>query len=193
MTPDKEQQAGKTASKDLRPRQSKKSSTSSDSDSRQGDAIAQLMEMMAPLLEFHRSARDVEEDDVELIWDIRVISGPSGKKFAHLHGGSSLSRALSDSMRAELPAALEREVVDKIARPLVSLAQEAIKKVTVQRATAGQLSDRAIDADVEYEFDQEGLDDDDDDDDDEGMREARRAQAAEDVSVRVVGSKSRRG
>jgi hypothetical protein len=84
---------------------------------------AALAELFAPLLEFHRKAPGKSLDDVRLHWDVRMVRGES-EFFARSSGVADLPGLLGEKMKANSPAVIQQEVLDKIATPLMAACQK---------------------------------------------------------------------
>jgi hypothetical protein len=115
------------------PKLSKKSSTPDAS------ALSDLLRMLQPLVEFHKEVEDAGGDDLRIFWDVRVIRGASDICMTS-SGSSSLPGALSVKLRPNAATAIQQEVVEKIAIPLVGKMQALVESGaldTAARATKG--------------------------------------------------------
>lgn len=90
-----------------------------------------MQEALKPLVEFHQAQDAATSDDLRLYWDVRLVRGPS-EVFLSASGQSTLNGALSGSARNTLATQLQDEIMDKIARPLVSRAQDMVGKAALQ-------------------------------------------------------------
>jgi hypothetical protein len=97
-------------------------------------ALGDLLKMLQPLVEFHREVEDAGGDDLRIFWDVRVIRGASDICMTS-SGSSSLPGALSDKLRPNAASAIQQEVVDKIAIPLVGKMQALVESGALDTAT----------------------------------------------------------
>lgn len=92
--------------------------------------LQSLLEALQPAIahvneqaEFHRALEGASQFDARILWDVRVIRGVS-TPVAHLKGSSHLPGAFSDKMRHNAAAALQQEIIDKVAMPMTGRIME---------------------------------------------------------------------
>jgi len=101
--------------------------------------IKAIADLMAPTIKFHEASRGASQDDIRIYWDVRIVRGES-EHFTQTTGSSSFPGALSQNMKANAPAMIQQEVVDKIASPLVAKMQEECQRQNAARMLARQES-----------------------------------------------------
>lgn len=85
-----------------------------------------LMQMLQPLVEFHKAVSDADDNDLRMFWDVRVVRG-SGEIFITSSGSSSFPDALGPKQIAGAALMIQQEVHDKIAAPLVGKMQAIVE------------------------------------------------------------------
>jgi len=95
----------------------------------------------APVEAFHKAAAAASVDDVRIYWDVRIVRGKD-RHFASSEGVSTLPGALSSKMKANGPAMIQQEVVDKIALPLMAAFQAEGERQNAGRM--GRLADSSL-------------------------------------------------
>ena len=81
-------------------------------------AIQDAIESLLPLAEFHKAVGGATADDLRMHWDVRVLRGQDSP-FAQVSGTSTLPRILARKRLALAPSAIQEEVSEKIAKPLL--------------------------------------------------------------------------
>jgi len=71
-------------------------------------------------------------DDIRVFWDVRIVRGRD-EHFAATTGSSSLPGALSSKLKANAPAMIQQEIVDKVAAPLVAAMQNEAERQNKER------------------------------------------------------------
>ena len=87
------------------------------------DFLKSLMAAMAPVVDFHKTVENASDDDLRVFWDVRLVQGKD-TPFTTMSGHSSFPGILSGSSLGQLPAAMSREIVEKIAVPLAARLQD---------------------------------------------------------------------
>ena len=90
-------------------------------------AMQEILEQLQPLIAFHKKCESAREDDLQMFWDLRIVQGED-KLLARIQGTSSMPLALAPNMLALAPSMIQQEVIDKIARPLVSAMQSKVEE-----------------------------------------------------------------
>jgi hypothetical protein len=108
------------------------------------DLLSKLLAAMGPVVDFHKTVEAASENDLRMYWDIRLVQGKD-TPFTSMSGHSSFPGTLAGSSLGQLPAAMSREIVEKIAVPLAARLQDmtnakaletVMKNVPVKDATA---------------------------------------------------------
>lgn len=81
-----------------------------------------LLQMFAPLLDFHKAAESANADDVRMHWDVRLVRGKS-EFLCKVEGSSTLPGLVSANNLQHAPHTITTEVFEKIAKPLADLLQ----------------------------------------------------------------------
>jgi hypothetical protein len=97
-------------------------------------ALSGLLRAMGPIIEFHKAVEDADDNDLRMFWDIRILRG-SGETFITSTGSSSFPDALGPKQRANAAIAIQQEVHEKIAVPLVGKMQAAVEIGALESAT----------------------------------------------------------
>lgn len=97
-------------------------------------ATESMQQLLQPLIDFHTESADAADDDLKMFWDVRLVRG-SGRPFLNTSGVTTITAALSGSAARMLTSVLQDEVFEKIARPLVSKAQDMIGPIELDRLT----------------------------------------------------------
>lgn len=120
-----------------------KKQTSQQSSTNENQLLDSLLKALAPVVEFHKSVEGAKDTDLRLFWDVRVIKGADTPMY-EFNGSSSLTGALSPRQLPLLTDAVQREVSDKIATPLVSRMQQLIDELNSEflRINANKLTER---------------------------------------------------
>lgn len=130
----------------------KKSATSDTADSITSadiKTIKAIAGLLAPTIKFHEASEDASQDDLRMYWDVRIVRG-SAEHFAQTTGSSTFPGALSKKLKANAPAMIQQEVVDKIANPLVAKMQEegerqnAARMLAMQESNSSQVTAGAV-------------------------------------------------
>jgi hypothetical protein len=99
-------------------------STTSSTDSA---ALAQVMALLGPLVDFHKKVGAAGPEDLRIYWDVRVIRGED-EPFMSTSGNSTLPGCLSEKQQANASTIIQQEVHDKIAVPLVGRIQKFVEE-----------------------------------------------------------------
>ena len=84
--------------------------------------FSEVLNLLKPLTDFHRSLEDATQNDLRLYWDVRIVRGED-TPFCRVQGTSSQPAILAYNMMSEAPERIEDEVMGKIVKPLVSAMQ----------------------------------------------------------------------
>lgn len=84
---------------------------------------ARLLDRERPLIDFHSGVVGVNDSDIRIYWDIRIVRG-TDQPFTQVTGTSSMPGMLSDKMRPHAQAQIQQEVADKMAGPLIAAFME---------------------------------------------------------------------
>lgn len=91
---------------------SKKSSTPSK------DPMSILSEMLAPLIDFHKTAEESADSDLRIFWDVRIVRGKD-THFMHTTGSTTLPGILANGLSVNTaPIVVHQEIEDKVAKPI---------------------------------------------------------------------------
>ena len=96
------------------------------------DAMAAVLKLLAPLIEFHTATEDSDED-IRIFWDVRVIRGASAQ-LAHVSGSSSMPGLLGVKLMAESTSMIISEIDQKVARPLAAKFQDLVTQIAQSEA-----------------------------------------------------------
>ena len=84
-------------------------------------------EELQPLFDFHREIESAKDDDLRMFWDVRIVQGKN-TPFASIQGSSSMPKALSQKMAPSAPSNIEKEVIQKIIEPLMSIVMLEVER-----------------------------------------------------------------
>lgn len=87
------------------------------------DLMKHLMAALGPVVDFHKTVETASENDLRVYWDIRLVQGKD-TPFTSMTGHSSFPGILVGSALGQLPSAMSREIVEKIAVPLSARLQD---------------------------------------------------------------------
>ena len=97
--------------------------------------LAGLIGQLQPLLdnaklsnEFHRTVSDAKKSDARLFWDVRLIRGEE-ELISVSKGISYIPDLLARHMHVDAPSLLHNEIIEKIARTLVTELQRGVHVV----------------------------------------------------------------
>lgn len=97
--------------------------------------LAGLIGQLQPLLdnaklsnEFHQTVSDAKKSDARLFWDVRLIRGEE-ELISVSKGISYIPDLLARHMHVDAPSLLQNEIIEKIARPLVTELQRGVHVV----------------------------------------------------------------
>lgn len=105
--------------------------TKATSDSQQTQQILEAVTLLKPLADFHKAVESAGENDLRMLWDVRIVRGKD-TAFCHVKGASSLPAMLANNMRANAPSQIQEEVSEKIMMPLVSAMQAEVERSTFE-------------------------------------------------------------
>lgn len=100
----------------------KKSPKAEETTTAEQQQIQAALTLLKPLTDFHQAVEDACQDDLRLMWDVRLVRGKD-TPFCHVHGTTSLPAMLAYNMLGEAPSIIHEEIRDKIAKPLVAFMQ----------------------------------------------------------------------
>ena len=88
--------------------------------------MAILAEMLAPLVEFHKTSEEASDGDLRLYWDVRIVRGKD-TPFMSTSGSSSLPGILATNAALNTAGiVIHQEIEDKVAKPLHGKIQQMI-------------------------------------------------------------------
>jgi len=109
---------------------------SSNPEAAEATAMQQVMELLNPLLEFHKPVDSATDDDLRLYWDVRLVRGRD-TPFAQSTGTTTLHCALTYKMIMLTPSRIRQDIQDKIAMPLTARVQDEADRVHLQEVPRG--------------------------------------------------------
>lgn len=106
------------------------------------DRVDMLLKLFQPVLDFHQTNAAATDDDIRIMWDVRLIRGKD-EAWAHVSGTSTLPGVTAVSRCQMLSSVLQDEIESKISAPLVSRAQEYAQSVNETRIQRDLLENKA--------------------------------------------------
>lgn len=102
-----------------KPQAKKPAPEASDNQSALLEDIHVALEVLKPLIDFHKAVEDATDDDFRIYWDVRLVRGKD-TPFIRVHGSSTLSALLAPKLQPYAPGVIESEVREKICSPLMA-------------------------------------------------------------------------
>lgn len=119
-------------------------------DAKESDQAKQILDalnLLKPLTDFHRAVEDATQNDLRMLWDVRIVRGENSP-YCHVHGSSSLPALLAENMLVEAPERIESEATTKIVHPLVSFMQLEVSKKFLAEQGDRESDDSYVSEDV---------------------------------------------
>jgi len=93
--------------------------------------LGEFIKQLQPVIDFNRAMESSRQDNLQMIWDIRIVQGED-TPFASTKGSSSMPCALVSNMVANTPGLIHREIFEKILIPLVCAVRDKIGPLSAE-------------------------------------------------------------
>ena len=110
-----------------KPQAKKPAPDASDNQSALLEDIHVALEVLKPLIDFHKAVDDATDNDFRIYWDVRLVRGKD-TPYVHVRGSSTLSSMFSPKLRPHAVGVIQSEVADKISAPLVAAFMTELEK-----------------------------------------------------------------
>lgn len=118
------------------PKKRSKEEAPPQSSTPESNPLQQILAMLAPMMDFHKTVEDAQENDLRLYWDVRIVQGKD-TPFMNTTGSTSLPGILHGSRRGQACDSIQKEIIDKIALPLSARIQDMVCDGALSEALAG--------------------------------------------------------
>lgn len=99
------------------------------------DQIQGLLDVLKPIIQFHKETVNLTANDVRLYYDVRVIRG-NGQPFAHLQSSITWHEFLSPTVMALATTRIQNDLVEQIVIPLSAKIQAEVQRKTFEDLAA---------------------------------------------------------
>lgn len=96
--------------------------------------LEETSEQLQPLVDFHKAMESAKEDDLRILWDIRIVRGKE-TLFIRNQGSSSMPGALAPKMAPLAPSNIQKDISQKITTPLMNAVVDKIEIPGVEKTS----------------------------------------------------------